>query len=213
LSRHPAAVVLEGVRRKFDLSTLECLLGSSGTLVEITDRDKLAAIIAVADLSSEERRALGAFDGVSDLAVVARRSGAKLVNVYQLGWSLRLLGVATARRSPGEDDDEVPALVGESDLAIDRDRVRARYQLVNDADYFALPGVRRDATGFEIKRAYEAARRDFAAESFPPELRRELHVELDEIARVLAESYRALGDDLLRTRYRFHLRDFVEEVA
>ena len=84
---------------------------------------------------------------------------------------------------------------------------------MTDADYFALLGVRRDATAFEIKRAYETARRDFAAETFPLELRKELHEELDEIAHVLDEGYRVLRDDLLRASYLRHLRDFVEDAS
>jgi hypothetical protein len=213
LSRHPAAMVLEGVRRKLDGATLERLLGPSGTIVETTDRDKLAAITGVADLSAEERAALAALDGSTDLAAIARHSGAGLTNVYQLAWSLHLLGLATTRRRPGDDDGEAPALVGESDLAIDRERVRARHRLVGDADYFALLGVRRDATGFEIKRAYESARRDFASETFPPELRKELHAELDEIAHVLDEAFRVLRDDILRGNYLLHLRDFLDEAS
>lgn len=212
LSRHPAAMVLEGVRRKLDRATLERLVGPPTAVVETTDRDKLAAITGVADLSAEERAALGAFDGTADLAHVARTSGAGLANVYQLAWGLHLLGLATTRRRAGDDEGDAPALVGESDLVIDRDRVRARHALVMDADYFALLGVRRDATGFEIKRAYEAARRDFAADTFPVELRRELQTELDDIAHVLDEAYRVLRDDALRGKYVAHLRDF-DEVA
>ena len=105
---------------------------------------------------------------------------------------------------------EVPeesAQVGESDLAIDRERVRARWQLVAEADYFALLGVRRDATSFEIRRAYESARRDFAAEGFPGELRHELARELDDIATVLDEAFRVLRDDPLRREYLAHLID------
>ncbi len=210
LSRHPAAMVLEGVRRKLDHATLERLLGPSTAVVETTDRDKLAAIAGVADLSPEERAALSAFDGASDLAHVARVAGVGLTNVYQLVWGLHLLGLVTMRRRAGDDDGDAPALVGESDLAIDRDRVRARHALVLDADYFALLGVRRDASGFEIKRAYEAARRDFAAETFPIELRRELTGELDDIAQVLDEGYRVLRDDALRAAYVSHLRDYAE---
>ncbi|HET9621299.1 MAG TPA: hypothetical protein VFP84_08040, partial [Kofleriaceae bacterium] len=103
--------------------------------------------------------------------------------------------------------DEATALVGETDLAIDRERVRARWQLVTDADYFALLGVRRDATGFEIRRAYQAARRDFAADCFPGELRRELARELDDIAHVLDEAFRVLRDDRLRQTYLANLVD------
>ncbi|MBK9033370.1 MAG: hypothetical protein IPL61_19215 [Myxococcales bacterium] len=205
LSRHPAAMVLEGVRRKLDRVTLERLVGPPTTLIEITDRDKLAAIVGVADLSAEERAALTALDGSVELAAVARAAGLPVGGLYPLVWSLQLLGLATARRRPGEDDGDAPALVGESDLAIDRARVQARAALVADADYFALLGVRRDATAFEIKRAYEGARRDFAAETFPGELRRELEHELEEIAAVLDEAYRVLRDDVLRATYRAHL--------
>ena len=74
-----------------------------------------------------------------------------------------------------------------------------------EADYFALLGVRRDATAFEIRRAYQAARRDFAAEGFPPELRRELAHELDDIGNVLDEAFRVLRDDRLRLTYLANL--------
>ncbi len=207
LSRHPAAMVLEGVRRKLDRGTLERLVGPPTTHVEITDRDKLAAIVGAADLSNEERAALTGLDGASDLTAVSRAAGLGLAGLYPLVWSLTLLGLASARRRAGDDDGDAPALIGESDLAIDRARVRARAALVADADYFALLGVRPDATGFEIKRAYEAARRDFAADGFPGELRRELERELDEIAVVLDEAYRVLRDDALRAAYRAHLRE------
>ena len=83
--------------------------------------------------------------------------------------------------------------------------MRARWRLVAESDYFALLGVRRDATAFEIRRAYQAARRDFAAEGFPAELRRELALELDEISAVLDEAYRVLRDDRLRQAYLANL--------
>jgi preprotein translocase subunit Sec63 len=118
-----------------------------------------------------------------------------------------VLGLAIARRTDAEIPDESAALVGETDLAIDRERVRARWQLVTDADYFALLGVRRDATGFEIRRAYQSARRDFAADCFPGDLRRELARELDDIAHVLDEAFRVLRDDHLRQTYLANLLD------
>ena len=83
--------------------------------------------------------------------------------------------------------------------------MRARWQLVTEADYFALLGVRRDATAFEIRRAYQAARRDFAADCFPTDLRRELARELDDIAHVLDEAFRVLRDDRLRLTYLSNL--------
>lgn len=205
LSRHPASLILEGVRRKLDRTTLEQLLGAASTVIEIPDRDRVGTIINTADLAAEERSALAAFDGQADLAQVARTVGSDLVDVLPFAWGLVVLGLATARRAEAEVEEASTALVGETDLAIDRERVRARWQLVTEADYFALLGVRRDATGFEIRRAYQAARRDFAADCFPADLRRELSRELEDIASVLDEAFRVLRDDRLRLTYLSNL--------
>jgi CheY-like chemotaxis protein len=205
LSRHPAALILEGIRRKLDRTSLERLVGSGSTVIEVRDRDRLGGIVHAGDLAAEERAALAAFDGQADLAQVARSAGVDIADVLPLAWALCVLGLATARRADAEVPDEATALVGETDLAIDRDRVRARWQLVTEADYFALLGVRRDATGFEIRRAYQSARRDFAADCFPTELRRELARELDDIASVLDEAFRVLRDDRLRQTYLANL--------
>ncbi|HEY0193324.1 MAG TPA: DUF4388 domain-containing protein [Kofleriaceae bacterium] len=208
LSRHPAALILEGIRRKLDRPVLERLLGPPSTVVEVRDRDRLGGIVNQGDLAGEERAALAAFDGQADLAQVARTAGIELADVLPLAWGLCVLGLASARRADAElAADESTALVGETDLAIDRERVRARWQLVTDADYFALLGVRRDATAFEIRRSYQAARRDFAADCFPSDLRRELARELDDIAHVLDEAFRVLRDDRLRQTYLANLVD------
>jgi DNA-binding NarL/FixJ family response regulator len=204
LSRHPASLILEGVRRKLDRSTLERLVGPASTVVEVPDRERLGGIMNLGDLAPEERAALAALDGHADLSHVARAAGVDLVDLLPLAWGLCVLGLGTARRVEA-DIEESTALVGETDLAIDRERVRARWQLVGEADYFALLGVRRDATGFEIRRAYQAARRDFAADCFPTDLRRELARELDEIASVIDEAFRVLRDDRLRLTYLSNL--------
>jgi hypothetical protein len=204
LSRHPASLVIEGIRRKLDRTTLEKLLGTASTVIEVPDRDRLGSAINTGDLGQEERAALAAFDGQADLAQVARTTGADVADVLPLAWGLCVLGLATARRAEIEHEEST-ALVGETDLAIDRERVRSRWQLVTEADYFALLGVRRDATGFEIRRAYQSARRDFAPDGFPTDLRRELARELEEIAVVLDEAFRVLRDDRLRQTYLANL--------
>ncbi len=207
LSRHPAALVLEGIRRKLDRSTLERMVGPPSTVIEVPDRERLGGIINLSDLGIEERAALAAIDGQVDLTSVARSAGVDVADLLPLAWGLCVLGLASARRTDTEIPDESTALVGETDLAIDRERVRARWQLVSEADYFALLGVRRDATTFEIRRAYQSARRDFASDCFPNDLRRELARELDDIANVLDEAFRVLRDDRLRVTYLTNLFD------
>jgi hypothetical protein len=207
LSRHPASLILEGIRRKLDRSTLEKVIGNASTVIEVPDRERVSTIINASDLAQEERAALAAFDAQADLAQVARVTGVDVADVLPLAWGLVVLGLATARRTETDILEESTALVGETDLAIDRERVRARWQLVTEADYFALLGVRRDATAFEIRRAYQAARRDFAADCFPQDLRRELARELEDIAGVLDEAFRVLRDDRLRQTYLANLVD------
>ncbi|MDB4955067.1 MAG: response regulator receiver protein [Myxococcales bacterium] len=201
LSRHPASLVLEGVRRKLDRTSLERLVGPPSTVIEVPDRERLGGILNMGDLTPEERACLAAFDGQADLSQVARAASLDVTDLLPFAWGLCALGLATARRAEIEAVEESSALVGETDLAIDRERVRGRWQLVTEADYFALLGVRRDATGFEIRRAYQAARRDFAADCFPADLRRELALELEDIANVLDEAFRVLRDDRLRLTY------------
>jgi hypothetical protein len=174
-------------------------------VIEVPDRERLGGIVNLGDLPPEERAALAAFDGQADLAQVARTAALDVADLLPFAWGLCALGLATARRAEPEAVEESSALVGETDLAIDRERVRARWQLVTEADYFALLGVRRDATGFEIRRAYQAARRDFAADCFPSDLRRELALELEDIANVLDEAFRVLRDDRLRVTYLSNL--------
>jgi hypothetical protein len=206
MSRHPAALILEGIRRKLDRSTLERLVGPASTVIEVRDKTRLGGIINTADLAQEERAALAAFDAQADLVAVARTAGVDTADILPLAWGLVALGLAVARRAD-QELEESTALVGETDLAIDRERVRARWELVTEADYFALLGVRRDATGFEIRRAYQSARRDFASDCFPVDLRRELARELDDIATVLDEAFRVLRDDRLRVTYLSNLLD------
>jgi hypothetical protein len=61
-----------------------------------------------------------------------------------------------------------------ADAGIDRERVLSKYAQVLEADYFEILGVRRDATGYEVRRAFEAARRDYAREAFPADVQRDL---------------------------------------
>ncbi len=211
LSRHPAAMLFEGVRRKYELATLVELVGGRAATVATGEADRLKTIVAAADLTAPERSVVERIDGSRTLEAVADAAGAEILVVYQLAYGLLVLGAAEVVCRG--DDTEVaqepprPALVGEGDLAIDRQRVLAKHALVAEADYFTLLGVRRDATSFEIKRAFEAARRDYASDSFPDEVRSELAEPLAEILELLEESYQVLCDDSLRDAYRRNLRD------
>jgi hypothetical protein len=90
--------------------------------------------------------------------------------------------------------------------AIDADavraRVRARGQLVDDGDYFAVLGVAHEATGYEVRRAFLELRRAFdPSRMLTPEVA-DLAGEVRKITEVLEEAYEILKDPARRERYR-----------
>lgn len=212
LSRHPAALIVEGVRRKYGLDQLEARLGAATSVVVARADADAAATLKEIELTPAERRAVALLDGTRTLEQVIAQSGLDALGVYAIAFGLVVLGLAELADTGDaggsySDVRDAPALVGATDLAIDRERVLAKFAQVEDGDYFAVLGVRRDATAFEIRRAYEAAKRDYAPETFPQQLRAELAEELAAIGALLDEAYAVLRDDALRASYRAHLID------
>jgi hypothetical protein len=83
-----------------------------------------------------------------------------------------------------------------------RERVRARMQLVDDGDYFAVLGVPREATGYEVRRAFLELRRAFEpSRVLTPEIA-DLADDVRKITVVLEEAYDILKDAARRDRYR-----------
>jgi DNA-binding response OmpR family regulator len=214
LHAHPSAVVMEGVRRKMDLERLHLRLGTRETVLAPGKIEEMLDALAEADLLPEERKIVELFDGrrsLAEVAVAARREGWGEESVYPLAYALLALGLARpigrVDTDGGRSTTGVSPVTGAGDVAIDRERVLAKHAHVKEADYFAVLGVRRDATAFEVKRAYEAARRDYAPEVFPAEVAADLGAELGEIALVLDEAQKILRSDRLRASYLENLVD------
>jgi hypothetical protein len=101
----------------------------------------------------------------------------------------------TPRRSPHRAFDEL-------DEAAQRARIMARKALVEDGDYFAILGVSRSATAYDIRRAYLDLKREFEpARALTPSTA-DLRDDLDLILEVLDEAYDILRDQTRRERYR-----------
>ncbi|HEY6458691.1 MAG TPA: hypothetical protein VIY73_01030 [Polyangiaceae bacterium] len=120
-------------------------------------------------------------------------------------FALAQLGVVEVIASVGRDDAVEP-LDGTSDAALDaeaiRERVRARLQLVDDGDYFSVLGVTREATGYEVRRAFLELRRAFdPSRVLTPEIA-DLADDVRKITLVLEEAYDILKDAARRERYR-----------
>jgi hypothetical protein len=98
-------------------------------------------------------------------------------------------------RSPRRVFDEL-------DEVAQRARILARKALVEDGDYFAILGVSRSATAYDIRRAYLDLKRELEpARALTPSTA-DLRDDLDLILEVLDEAYDILRDQTRRERYR-----------
>jgi hypothetical protein len=93
--------------------------------------------------------------------------------------------------------------VDRSDAA--RERVLARYALIESGDYFAVLGISRDAGRDEVARARDAILGDLAPGALEPALARELAPQIDAVRTVATEAARVLCDEPLRRRYESRL--------
>jgi hypothetical protein len=119
-------------------------------------------------------------------------------------YSLVALGVCEAIRAAvgaRAPSDKPPAADPLDDEAI-RARVRARLQLVDEGDYFAVLGVSREATSYEVRRAFLELRRTFEASKLLTPTLTDLVEDVKKIASVLDEAYEILRDVGRRERYR-----------
>jgi DnaJ-class molecular chaperone len=80
--------------------------------------------------------------------------------------------------------------------------VVARKALSEEGDYFALLGVPRSATSYDIRRAYATLREEYDPARLLNIETLDLRDDVELILEVLAEAFEILEDDLRRERYR-----------
>lgn len=103
------------------------------------------------------------------------------------------------QRAPRGRPSKVPDPIDDDAV---RARIEARRALVEDGDYFALLGVPRAATGYDIRRSYVELRRQFDPSEVLRQSTLDLQEDLDTILEVLDEAYEILRDNQRRERYR-----------
>lgn len=198
-----AEVFVDAVRRWIDTDTAMRALGSSS---RVGDGDN-AALFGECALGQTETTMLSRSRGESVGVLVTANPS---VDVAPLLYALALLGVIDVLRAAAPRQPSVPVPAADPDALDDdavRDRVRARLDLVEEGDYFALLGVPRTATSYDVRRAYLDLRQAFdPARLLTPRLA-DLSDDVRKIANVLEEAYEILHDGARRERYRRAIED------
>jgi hypothetical protein len=219
VTEHPAALILEGIRRKYGPSRLRHCLGGGEQIFRLPAAVGTAEVLLRLRLTHEERTMVPLFDGVRTLDEICALSEAPDDVVCGVAWALSVLGHlerieqrtddGVVSATPANGDGAAAARGGDGgrdrDREIDRARVLSRHALVEDGDYFQVLGVPRTATPHEVRRAHQALMREFAPAALDPVLAHELAPELRAIRVVLDEAVRVLGEARLRERYQTRL--------
>jgi hypothetical protein len=195
-------VFVELCRRAF--SAEEALAGLGGPGARLTPGANEALLRECGLAPDEERAALESRTHTVGEVVARAADG----DVAAALFALVLLGVLDRGPTPirgAATDPSVIVTEGEV-LALEeeavRARVKARLELVEEGDYFAVLGVARDATGYEIRRAFLDLRRSFEPARLLTPQTTDLLGDLDTINAVVEEAYDVLRDGARRERYR-----------
>jgi hypothetical protein len=205
-----AEVLVEAARRVITPEDAVQRLGGPGSVVVDGPTDLLAECA----LDAIERGIVEESRGVTLEDLVARAPSSDIAAALYILHELGVVAFAespSAARSRGGQGRDAPtedgAVFDHLDVAAIRERVRARRDLVAEADYFTLLGVSRDATGYEVRRAYLELRRAFdPSRILTPEIA-DLQDDVKTIVVVLDEAYDILRDTTRRERYARALGD------
>ena len=195
-----AEVLVEIVRRAISPEEALQRLGGASTALQKGQNPALLGECAIVDAEAEVVRSIND-EAVGD---ILRRVGHKdFAAVLYVLVELSVLGVASgehrAARAPKQKAAGKPDHLDHAAL---RARILARKALSEEGDYFALLGVARSATSYDIRRAYTALKDEYDPSRILTSETVDLRDEVELILEVLAEAFEILEDDLRRDRYR-----------
>lgn len=197
-----AEIFVDLVRRAIPIEDALERLGGEGSRVADGPNHGL---LAECNLPPQDLELLHRARGGSIADLLARATDGEIVAVLH---ALALLGVLEVVPAPDfghRPSDSRPR--SDADVAaLDEDairaRVRARLELVEEGDYFAVLGVTRDATGYEVRRAFIELRRAFEPSRILTPPLADLANDVRKIIVVIEEAYEILRDNARRERYR-----------
>ena len=193
-----AEVLVEIVRRTIGPDWAIEALG--GTKVRVA-RGPLFRLLSECALASQEVALVERANGVVLGELIKQAESSDFAAAIYALVELSVLSTLAASTEVSKQSERPPARDGLDDGAV-RSRVGLRRALVDEADYFALLGIQREATGYEVRHAYLTLRREFDPAQLLTASTVDLREDVDLIVEVLDEAYEILRDSARRERYR-----------
>ncbi|MDP3151256.1 MAG: hypothetical protein Q8N23_01215 [Archangium sp.] len=150
--------------------------------------------------SERERKMLTWVDGEATIEDLSLASGLKPDLAFRALLVAQLLGIIEVR--PGQKKKTEPGS-GQLDLH----RLEAKYDEVQDADYFTILGLSRAAGTEDVRRAFQRLTQEFDPLRFSGHPDPSIQQRAQVVANLLEEAARALEDDRRRVEYARHLLD------
>jgi CheY-like chemotaxis protein len=194
-----AEVLLEMIRRTVKPSEAIQQLGGRDAVLATGGARSLLAECA---LSEADQTLASQADGMTVGELVTRAGNEDFACVVLALVELGILLVQGTSKRQVAREPEAPPGWDPLDAEALRQRVAARRALVEEGDYFALLGVARDATSYDLRRAYQTLRKDLDPERVLTAATVDLRDDVDAILEVVDEAYDILRDPVRRERYK-----------
>lgn len=189
-------MLAEALRRSLPADKLLESLGGSEAVPFTTDSVLDPRALGFSD---KERRMLSYLDGEANVEDLALASGLKPESAYRSLMVAKLLGLIDLKLP-----DRPSAAAGPE---LDLQRLEAKYDQVQDADYFSILGLPRDAGAEEVERAWLRLAEEFDPIRYSGHPDASVQQRATVVHGLIEEAARALRDDRRREEYARHLVD------
>lgn len=189
-------LLAEALRRAVPADALLETLGGAEAICIATDADVDLRAMGFGD---KERKMLSWVDGEASVEDLTLAAGMKQESAFRALVVAKLLGVIEVK------PPETPVAAPSGDL--DLRRLEAKYDEVQDADYFTILGLPRTASSDEVQRAFRRLSEEFDPIKYTGHPDASLQQRAQVVHGLLEEAARALDDERRRAEYARHLLD------
>ena len=195
-TRSAMVLLAEGLRRSLPYDALLKLLGGAQAIPVALDTDLDVRELGFA---VKERKLLGFIDGETSIEELVMASGLRQEVGLKALLVAKLLGVIDVKAPAFEGALAAPEL--------DARRLEAKFEQVQEADYFSVLGLSRQSGAEEVRRAFARLAAEFDPIKYSSHPDAVVQQRAQVVYLALEEAARALEDDRRRTEYARHLLD------